>query len=416
MSETNGQSRQHTGGDLLVRQGRLYTPEGFIDDGSVVISAGRIVFAGADGSLPTNLEVPWTGKNVRVTDLPVIEARDYIITPGFIDVHMHGGAGHDLMDGRLDSLQEMAAAHGRHGTTSLLAGAVTASQEALEAVAEMVKEAMDVSRQVEWGGAQVLGFHLEGPYINLEKVGAQNPAYVRSPSKDEIERLMEILGSGLRIITLAPEVPGALEVIPWLRERRVCVSLGHTAASYEEAMEAIAAGADHATHIFNAMGPLHHRDPGVVGAVLATPEVTAELIADGIHVHPGAMRVVWRAKGSSRICLVTDSGMAMDMPDGRYVLGELPVEVKDGVARLVEGGALASSTLGMDQAVRNMVELVGVPLEEALKMATAVPARQIGMSERKGSVEVGKDGDLCLLGPDLLCQRTIVGGRLLPRD
>jgi N-acetylglucosamine-6-phosphate deacetylase len=366
--------------------------------------------------LPKTLEVPGAGKSVRVTELPVIEARGCIISPGFIDVHMHGGAGRDLMDGRLDSLQHMAAAHGRHGTTSLLAGAVTASQEALEAVARMIKEAMSVSRKAEWGGAQVLGLHLEGPYINLEKAGAQNPAYVRSPSKDEIERLTDILGSGFRLITLAPEVPEALEIIPWLRGRGVCVSLGHTAASYEVAMEAIAAGADHGTHIFNAMGPLHHRDPGVVGAVLGSPEVTAELIADGIHVHPGAMRVVWRAKGSSHICLVTDSGMAMDMPDGRYVLGELPVEVKDGVARLVDGGALASSTLGMDQAVRNMVELVGVPLAEALDMATAVPARQIGMSERKGTIQVGKDGDLCLLGSDLLCEQTIVGGRVLPRD
>lgn len=401
--------------DLVVRQGRLYAPEGIIENASVVISAGRIAFAGADNQLPQTVDAPWSRRQVRVADLPTLEARDCIICPGFIDVHMHGGAGCDVMDARLDSLQRMAEAHGRHGTTTFLAGSVTASQEALEAVAHTVKTAMKASEQLNWGGARVVGLHLEGPYLSAEKAGAQNPAYLRPPCRDEIQRLVDILGPGLRHITLAPELPGALEIIPWLREQGMRVALGHTAASYETTMEAIAAGADQATHTYNGMVALHHREPGVLGAVLGSPEVTAEIIADGIHVHPGAMRVVWRAKGSAHVCLVTDSGMAMDMPDGRYVLGELPVEVKDGVCRLVDGGALASSTLGMDQAVRNMVELVGVPVVEAVAMATVIPARQLGMSDRKGAVKVGYDGDLCLLGPDLLCRETVVAGRVLPR-
>jgi N-acetylglucosamine-6-phosphate deacetylase len=415
MSETKGCPQQGADGDLVVRQGCVYTSEGFVENGSVVICEGRIVFAGPDGQLPEMVDVPWSGRQVRVPDLPTLNACDCIVCPGLIDVHMHGGAGRDVMDARLDSLQMMAAAHGRHGTTTFLAGSITASQEALEAVAWTVKEAMRASQQPDWGGAQIVGLHLEGPYLSVEKAGAQNPAYLRRPCRHEIQRLFDILGPGLRHITLAPELPGALEIIPWLRQQGMRVAIGHTAASYEIAMEAIAAGADHATHTFNGMVSLHHREPGVLGAVLASTGVTAELIADGIHIHPGAMRVVWQAKGSSHVCLVTDSGMAMDMPDGRYLLGELPVEVKDGVCRLVDGGALASSTLGMDQAVRNMVQLVGVPLAEAVDMATAVPARQLGMSDRNGSVQVGKDGDLCLLGPDLLCRETVVAGRVLPR-
>lgn len=195
----------------------------------------------------------------------------------------------------------------------------------------------------------------------------------------------------------------------------VRVAIGHSAADYETTLEAIAAGCDHATHAYNGMPPLHHRDPGILGAVLSNDAVTAEIIADGVHIHPGAMLLAWKAKDTSRTCLVTDSAAAMDMPDGLYNLGDLPVEVKNGVCRLVEGGSLASSVLSLDRAVKNMVEMVGVPLSDALTMATVVPARQLGMAAYKGSLEIGKDGDLCLLGSDLLCQETVLAGMILPR-
>ena len=247
MSETKGCPQQGADGDLVVRQGCVYTSEGFVENGSVVICEGRIVFAGPDGQLPEMVDVPWSGRQVRVPDLPTLNACDCIVCPGLIDVHMHGGAGRDVMDARLDSLQMMAAAHGRHGTTTFLAGSITASQEALEAVAWTVKEAMRASQQPDWGGAQIVGLHLEGPYLSVEKAGAQNPAYLRRPCRHEIQRLFDILGPGLRHITLAPELPGALEIIPWLRQQGMRVAIGHTAASYEIAMEAIAAGADHAT-------------------------------------------------------------------------------------------------------------------------------------------------------------------------
>lgn len=400
-------------GNLVVRRGRLHTSRGFLEDGSVVVAEGRIVFVGPDSQVPKKITAPSSGRTIGTEDMPVLNAQGCVISPGFVEVHMHGGGGREVMDASLESLRTMAQAHARHGTTAFLAGSVTAPQAALEAVAEAIKEATGASKSPDWNGARVLGLHLEGPYLSDEKRGAQNPAYLRSPSREEIERIIDILGADLRHITLAPELPGALEIIPWLRERNIRVALGHSAADYDTAMKAIAAGADHATHTYNGMVSLHHREPGVLGAVLSHDAVTAELIADGVHVHPGALRVVWKAKGTAHTCLVTDAGMAMDMPDGRYMLGELPVEVKDGVCRLVDGGALASSVLGLDVAVKNMVELVGVPLEEAIMMASAVPARQLGMSASKGSLEVGKDGDICLLGPDLLCQATVVAGRRL---
>jgi N-acetylglucosamine-6-phosphate deacetylase len=400
------------GGDLLVRGGRVLTPAGFVEAGAVVIAAGRIAWVGAAAELPVSIEMD--DARVEPAALPVLEAQGCTVAPGLLDVHTHGGGGADVMDSSVEALRTLARAHGRHGTTGLLATTVTAAQESLEQAATAVAEAMPASLAPDWGGAQILGLHLEGPYCSAGKRGAHHPGHLRPPDREELTRLIAILGCGFRLITLAPELPGALPVVRWLREQGVRVAIGHTEASYETALEAIAAGADHAVHAFNGMVPLHHREPGVLGALLSHDGITAELIADGIHVHPGAMKVLWKAKGPDLICLITDAIRAMDMPEGRYDLGGLAVEVRHGACRLVEGGALAGSILTLDRAVKNMVELVGVPLAEAIRLATAVPARQMGLDHCKGKLEVGYDGDLCVFGPDLLCRQTVVRGRILP--
>jgi N-acetylglucosamine-6-phosphate deacetylase len=391
------------GENLIVTGGRVFAPQGFIDQGVVVIKQGVIEYVGRADAMPAGL-VP--------ANTPTIYATGCIVAPGLLDVHLHGGGGCDVMDATIEALRTITHAHGRHGTTGLLAATITAPQEQLEEAAAVINQAMPLSRQPDWNGAQLLGLHMEGPYFSVKKCGAQNPAYIREPSQAEVERIISIIGPGLKHITIAPELPGAIELIGWLRQQGIRVSLGHTESSYEVAKQAIAAGADHATHTFNAMPTLHHREPGTVAAVLGDNIVTAEVIADGIHLHPGAMNLVYKAKGACLTCLVTDAMAAMDMPDGHYRLGELPVQVINGAARL-ENGSLAGSVLTLDRAVKNMVEMVGVPLEEAITMATYVPARQLNMLDQKGTLEVGKDGDLCIFGADLLCRHTIIAGRQL---
>lgn len=401
--------------DLVVRNGKLHTPNGFIKDGAVVIVDGKIAYIGSAEHIPGSVTSPATGKAVAVSQMPALDASGCIVAPGLLDVHTHGGGGCDVMDATVAAMQVMARAHGKHGTTGLLAATVTAGQDTLEKIAHTVGEAMQLSHQAGWNGAQILGLHLEGPYLSPAKKGAQDPDYMRAPSQAELERIFSIIGSGFKHITLAPELPGAIEMVRWLRQRGVRVSMGHTDAGYDIAIQAIAAGADHATHTFNAMPALHHREPGLLGAVLGSDAVTAELIADGIHVHPGAMRLAYKAKGACHICLITDAMAAMDMPDGRYQLGGLPVEVRNGAARLVENGSLAGSVLTLDRAIKNVVEMCDIPLAEAIDMATSVPARQLSMTDTKGTLEEGKDGDLCVLGGDLLCQATVVAGQLLSR-
>jgi N-acetylglucosamine-6-phosphate deacetylase len=402
MGDNNKQS-SISGENLIVTGGRVLTPQGFIEHGAVVIKDGILAYVGGAEAMPAGLVT---------ADTPVIDATGCVVAPGLLDVHLHGGAGCDVMDATVDALRTITHAHGRHGTTGMLAATITAAQEHLEEAAAVIRQVMPLSRQPDWNGAQLLGLHMEGPYFSVNKRGAQNPAYIRHPDQAEVERIISIIGSGLKHMTIAPELPGAIEMIRWLKQQGIRVSIGHTEADYEVTMAAIAAGADHATHTFNAMPALHHREPGTVAAVLGDDSVTAEVIADGIHLHPGAMNLIYKTKGACLTCLVTDAMAAMDMPDGHYHLGELPVQVIDGAARL-ENGSLAGSTLTLDRAVKNMVELVGVPLEEAIRMATYVPARQLNMLDHKGTLAVGKDGDLCIFGADLLCRHTVIAGRRL---
>ncbi len=340
----------------------------------------------------------------QTRDIPrAAERTSSLIVPGFIDLHIHGGDGADFMDGDQRANARILAFHARNGTTSLMAttltGSVTAIQSAVGAIARSSHEL----------GAEIAGIHLEGPYINRKQPGAQDKKSIRRADVHEISSLIERAPRLKWMITFAPEIEGARALVELFRDR-VVFSIGHTAADYSEAIAALDWGATHFTHLFNAMTGMHHREPGVVGAALVSRDATAELIADGTHVHPAVLNIA-ATTIPHRIALVTDAIRACGLADGSYKLGGYAVEVKDGAARLANGGALAGSTLTMHGAVRNMVELAGLPIERVIPMATEIPARIIGLRGRKGTVDLGHDADLVLLDKKLEIERVIVRGR-----
>ena len=331
-----------------------------------------------------------------------IEAPGKTLVPGFVDVHIHGGGGHDVMEATPDALNAIATMAARRGTTSLVATTVTASEEttlrSLDGIARAIRGAGPSGPRHE-ARAEVVGIHFEGPFISRARRGVHPAEWIAAPSVTLLEKFLAAAQGTAKILTLAPELPGALELIAAARRAGVVVSLGHTDADYEQARAGIEAGASHAAHVFNAMRPFSHRDSGVLGAVLGSPKVTAELIADGVHVDAGAMRMLLAAKTPERTILVSDGTAATGMQDGKYRLGTFEVNVSGGVCRSAEG-KLAGSTLTLDRALRNIIAL-GVPLTDALRMATSNPARLIGLEARKGNLASGADADLVLLDADL---------------
>lgn len=329
---------------------------------------------------------------------------DFIV-PGFIDVHVHGGDGADFMDGADEAVGRVTAFHARSGTTALaattLSGSVTDLHEAVSAISR--------ASRAESRGAEICGLHLEGPYINAKRAGAQNVGSIRPADIHEIDALLKEASHLRWIITVAPEIDGARALIEHFKSR-ILFSVGHTAGDYSDAVAALEWGASHFTHLFNAMTGMHHREPGVVGAAFVSVEATAELIADGIHVHPAVLRVATRAM-PNRVVLVTDAVRASGMPPGKYKLYEHEFSVTpDGAARLADG-TLAGSTLTMNRAVQNMVELAGLPIEMVIPLATELPARLLGVAARKGKLARGYDADLAVLTPKFDVSRVLVRGR-----
>lgn len=326
-----------------------------------------------------------------------------LIVPGFVDLHIHGGDGADFMDADERENARILEFHARNGTTALMAttltGSVAALQSAVGAIARTSSER----------GAEIAGIHLEGPYINQKQAGAQDTASIRPADIHEIGALLERAPRLKWMITFAPELEGARALVERFRDR-VVFSIGHTAADYADAIAALEWGATHFTHLFNAMTGMHHREPGVVGAALVSRSATAELIADGTHVHPAVLNIAATTL-PHRIALITDAIRACGLADGEYKLGGLDVIVKEGAARLANGGALAGSTLTMHGAVRNMVELAGLPIERVIPMATEVPARIIGLRGRKGVIDAGYDADLVLLDKKLEIEKVVVRGK-----
>jgi N-acetylglucosamine-6-phosphate deacetylase len=372
-----------------IHASRILTPDEEISDGVIVVEGSRIVAIGHRDEM----RLPPDAVDYVATGMMVV--------PGFVDVHIHGAGGHDVMEGDARALDRITSTVARHGTTSIVATTVTAPIEdtcrSLQGIAQYIRA--HENAESDGLAAEILGIHLEGPFISKARRGVHPPDALAKPSVATLGKLIEAADNLVKIVTLAPELPGALELIAAAVAGKIVAAIGHTDADYDQARAAIHAGARHAVHMYNAMRPFEHRDPGVVGAILTDPEVTAEVIADLVHVAGPAIQVLIGAKGFDTVLLVSDGIAATGMPDGKYRLGNFEVSVKDGVARNSEG-KLAGSTLTMDRALRNIVG-IGVPLQDAVRMATVLPARRLGLAGKKGIIAVGADADLVALTPDL---------------
>ncbi|MFC7382612.1 N-acetylglucosamine-6-phosphate deacetylase [Sphaerisporangium rhizosphaerae] len=370
---------------ITLADARVVTPAG-VHDGWITIEDGRITHIGR-GRAPHG-------------DGHGLDGR-YVV-PGFVDVHTHGGAGGSFPSGDQEEARRIAAFHAAHGTTTIMASLVTASladiARATTALAELCEDGV------------LAGIHFEGPYIARSRCGAHDPALLRDPSPGELAGLLKAGRGHVRMLTIAPELPGGLDTIRAAVSDGVIAALGHSDATYDQAIAGIEAGCTVATHLYNALPSLHHREPGPVAALLEDERVTVELINDGLHVHPAMLRLAARAAGTGRAVLITDAMAAAGMGDGTYRLGPMEVEVSGCAARLVKGGAIAGSTLTMDVAFRRTVREVGLSVADAAVMASLTPARVLGLDDRVGSIAVGKDADLVVLDEDLTVHRVMRHG------
>ncbi|QDY83898.1 N-acetylglucosamine-6-phosphate deacetylase [Paenibacillus polymyxa] len=379
-----------------------------ISNGVVIIEGQSIVYAGSKEDVPVDWASVVLGHPEEgATQAAIIVRHEggYLL-PGFIDIHVHGGNGEDFMDSDPRVLDTITSFHSSQGTTAMLATTMTAPKEQIDQVLREVHAYMALPMP----HAQLEGVHLEGPFISPNWAGAQNPEHIVPPSLAWVAEWEQRYPGLVRQVTLAPEQKGALELIPWLRSHGITAALGHTDATYEEVKQAAAAGLNHAVHTFNAMTPLHHRKPGAVGAVLTDPRIEAEIIADGIHVHPAAISLLAKLKQDHNLILITDAMSATGLEDGHYTLGDLPVIVQDGIARLEDGVTLAGSTLTMIEGFRYLVQQVGLSIPEASQVASLNPARSLNIADRTGSLEAGKQADILLLDADLNLQGVWIKG------
>jgi N-acetylglucosamine-6-phosphate deacetylase len=351
---------------------RVALPSGVVDDGRLVVEGTRIA-----GSAPESAEI--------------IDVRGHWLVPGFVDIHNHGGGGASF-SGTADDALTAVRAHRLHGATTVVASTVTDDMDVL------VRQAGTLSELAEQG--DIAGIHFEGPFISPCRKGAHSEALLRDPDPAEVRKLLDAARGRAKMVTLATELPGGIDSVRLLVEHGVIAAIGHTDATYEQTLEAIDAGATVATHLFNAMPQLGHRAPGPIAALLEDERVTVELIDDGIHLHPAALRLAFRHAGAARVAFITDAMDAAGIGDGRYLLGPLEVEVREGVARLVEGGSIAGSTLTLDRAFRRAVTVDRLPVEDVVAAISANPAKLLGLYDRVGSLEPGKDADLVLLDDD----------------
>lgn len=377
----------------LIKSGEIFLKDRILSNGTIIVDNGTIEAVKAEDILE---------------DIETINLSNYKVLPGLIDTHIHGANGYDTMDSDYNSLNEISKYLGTIGVTGFLSTTVTAPWDKITAAVENIHKAMSLGVE----GAELLGAYIEGPFITEKYKGAHPSEYIREIDIEGIKSLIASFPSCIRTIIVAPEKEGAIELIKYLKSQGINSSIGHTNATFEETIAAIEAGANIAVHVFNGMRGLHHREPGIVGAVLSDDRIACELIADMIHVHPAIMKLVVKAKGIENISLITDCMMAGGLEDGEYMLGELKVIVKDGVAR-IENGSLAGSTLKLINAIRNMKEYVEISLTDAVNMASLVPARIAGVAHIQGSIECGKKANFTVIDDDYNVVMTIVNGEII---
>lgn len=387
---------------LKISNGIIITPYRYIRSGTVVIDNGIIA-----GIHEGNVDVPGATE---------IDAKGNYIAPGFIDLHIHGGGGHDFMDGTEEAFLEIAKIHARYGTTAMVPTTLTSEKEDLLKTLDNYEKANRNNTE----GAGFLGMHLEGPYFAMSQRGAQDPRYIRNPDPKEYREVLDYSSSITRW-SAAPELPGAIEFAHYLRSKGILAALAHTDAIYEEVLEGFENGYTLATHLYSGMSGVTRRNAyryaGAVESAFIIDEMDVEIIADGIHLPPPLLKLVYKIKGPDRTALITDSMRAAGMPEGESVLGPLAtglkVIVENGVAKLPDRTAFAGSVATADRLVRNMVQLADVPLLHAVQMITSTPARIMGVQDRKGSLVVGKDADIVLFDDDITIKTTVVGGNVI---
>jgi N-acetylglucosamine-6-phosphate deacetylase len=385
---------------IKIFNGRIVTPHRIINQGCVVIGNGKI------------LEV--SSGNTDVPEAIEIDARGHYISPGFIDIHVHGGGGHDFMDNEPEGFLAIAKLHAQYGTTAMMPTTLSSEKQDLLDTLKVYETVLNINNP----GAQFVGIHIEGPYFSMQQKGAQDPRYIRNPV---VEEYQEIIASSAHIKrwSAAPELPGALEFGQYLTERGILPSIAHTDAIYEEVLPAFEIGFRHATHFYSCMSGVTRRNAyryaGVVESAYLLDAMTVEIIADGVHLPPPLLKLVLKIKGVDRIALITDAMRAAGMPPGPSILGSrrdgLPVIVEDNVAKLTDRSSFAGSVATMDRLLRNMINLADTSVADAVKMASLTPAAIIGIADRKGSLVAGKDADLVLFDDQVNIMQTIVSGK-----
>jgi N-acetylglucosamine-6-phosphate deacetylase len=390
---------------VKIINGKIITPYRIIDGGTVAFEDGKIIHAGQ--------------ADFEMDGCIIIDAKRNYVSPGFVDLHTHGGGGHDFMDGTCEAFLGAAEMHARHGTTSILPTTLTSTNEELKMTFDVFREARSKNNK----GAQFLGLHLEGPYFAMSQRGAQDPRYIRNPQRKEYE---EILGWSDDIIrwSIAPELEGAIDFGRALKNRNILPAIAHTDANYEQVLEAFENGYTHVTHLYSGMSGVHrknaYRYAGVIESAFLIDDMTVEMIADGCHLPPCLLKLIYKIKGPSRIALITDSLRGAGMPEGESISGSIKngqkIIVEDGVAKLLDRSAFAGSVATTDRLVRTVVKQAEIPLTDAIKMMTITPAEIIGADRERGSLAEGKCADIVIFDEDINVKMTVVNGNIIYRE
>lgn len=366
-----------------------------VKNGSIKINNGKISEISLDNSIDC------------LDDTFILDGRGLYISPGFIDTHIHGAGGYDTMDGTYEAINNISKTIVKYGVTSFTPTTMTVDKEEIK----KALKAIYLAKENKTEGANILGIHLEGPFISPSAIGAQNPKFIVTPSVENFKNIVGEYENIVNCVTLAPEVSGAKELIRYLKEKGITASIGHTKATYEEAMEGIKWGCTHSTHLFNAMSPFSHRNPGTVGAIFDS-DITTETICDGIHIKYPSLRIAYKQKGLDKVLLITDAMMACSMKDGIYTLGKQEVKVENGAARLLDG-TLAGSILTLNVAINNLRKNTNYSLNELVNMATLNPAKHCNIQHKKGLIKLGYDADLTLFDDNIDIKYTIVNGKIV---